>query len=117
MATTEHRPANTFFSRSPLASQPHAKVEFEVGFKAETKARTAPMKQFRHNVISAGLEALYLTRVHHLLRPVFAGVGAFFMLHQVPPSRDDGFQPNHHLEITPDFLRATLSYLRRENID
>jgi peptidoglycan/xylan/chitin deacetylase (PgdA/CDA1 family) len=75
------------------------------------------MKQFRHNVIRAGLEALYLTRAHHLLRPVFAGVGAIFMLHQVRPRRDAGFQPNHHLEITPDFLRATLAYLRGENID
>jgi peptidoglycan/xylan/chitin deacetylase (PgdA/CDA1 family) len=75
------------------------------------------MKQFRHNVIRAGLEALYLTGAHHLLRPVFAGVGAVFMLHQVRPRRDAGFQPNHHLEITPDFLRATLAYLRRQNID
>src|SRR5665213_356293 len=75
------------------------------------------MKQFRHNVIRAGLEALYLTRIHYLLRPVFAGVGAIFMLHQVRPQRDAGFQPNHHLEITPDFLRATLSYLRSQNID
>ena len=75
------------------------------------------MKQFRHNVIRAGLEALYRTGAHHLLRPVFAGVGAIFMLHQVRPRRDSGFQPNHHLEITPDFLRATLAYLRREKID
>jgi peptidoglycan/xylan/chitin deacetylase (PgdA/CDA1 family) len=75
------------------------------------------MKQFRHNVIRAGLEALYLTRAHHLLRPVFGGVGAIFMLHQVRPRRDAEFQPNHHLEITPDFLRATLSYLRGQNID
>jgi peptidoglycan/xylan/chitin deacetylase (PgdA/CDA1 family) len=75
------------------------------------------MKQFRHNVIRAGLEALYLTGIHHLLRPVFAGVGAVFMLHQVRPPRDAGFQPNHHLEITPEFLRATLAYLRSQNID
>jgi peptidoglycan/xylan/chitin deacetylase (PgdA/CDA1 family) len=75
------------------------------------------MKQFRHNVIRAGLEALYSTGAHHLFRPVFAGVGAVFMLHQVRPQRDAGFQPNHHLEITPDFLRATLSYLRSRDID
>src|ERR1700722_44261 len=75
------------------------------------------MKQFRHNVIRAGLEALYLTRANYLLRPVFGGVGAIFMLHQVRPRRDAEFQPNHHLEITPDFLRATLSYLRSQNID
>ena len=75
------------------------------------------MKQFRNNVIRAGLEALYFTRAHHLLRPVFAGVGAIFMLHQVRPRRDAEFQPNRHLEITPEFLRATLSHLRSQNID
>ena len=75
------------------------------------------MKQFRHNVIRAGLEALYLTGAHRLLRPVFAGVGAIFMMHQVRPRRDARFQPNHHLEITPDFLRATLAYLRKQKID
>jgi peptidoglycan/xylan/chitin deacetylase (PgdA/CDA1 family) len=75
------------------------------------------MKQFRHKVIRAGLEALALTGAHRLFRPVFAGVGAIFMLHQVRPRRDAEFQPNHHLEITPGFLRATLAYLRSQNID
>jgi peptidoglycan/xylan/chitin deacetylase (PgdA/CDA1 family) len=63
------------------------------------------------------LEALYLTGAHHLLRPVFAGVGAVFMLHHVRPARDAEFQPNRHLEIAPEFLRATLSYLRAQRID
>src|ERR1700755_1933701 len=75
------------------------------------------MKQFRNNVIRAGLGALYFTGVHHLLRPVFAGVGAVFMLHHVRPGRDAEFQPNRHLEIAPGFLRATLSHLRAQGID
>src|SRR3984893_1167274 len=75
------------------------------------------MKQFRNNVIRAGLEALYFTGAHHLLRPVFAGVGGIFMLHHVRPRRDRAFQPNHHLEITPDFLRATLAHLRASGIE
>jgi peptidoglycan/xylan/chitin deacetylase (PgdA/CDA1 family) len=75
------------------------------------------MKQFRTNVIRAGLEALYFTGAHHLLRPVFAGVGSIFMLHHVRPRRDDAFQPNHHLEITPDFLRSTLVHLRSSGIE
>src|ERR1700712_4724391 len=75
------------------------------------------MKQFRNNVIRAGLEALYFTGAHHLLRPVFAGVGGIFMLHHVRPRRDRAFQPNHHLEITPEFLRAMLAHLRARNID
>src|SRR6201994_1153954 len=75
------------------------------------------MKQFRNNIIRAGLEALYFTGAHHLLRPVFAGVGGIFMLHHVRPRRDSVFQPNHHLEITPEFLRATLAHLRASGIE
>src|SRR5882757_6966866 len=75
------------------------------------------MKQFRSNVIRAGLEALYFTGAHVLLRPIFAGVGGIFMLHHVRPRRDNAFQPNHHLEITPEFLRATLTHLRARGID
>jgi peptidoglycan/xylan/chitin deacetylase (PgdA/CDA1 family) len=75
------------------------------------------MKQLRHSVIRAGLEALYFTGAHYLLRPVFAGVGAIFMLHHVRPGRDGEFQPNRHLEVTPEFLRATLSHLRAQGID
>ena len=75
------------------------------------------MKQLRSNVIRAGLEALYFTGAHHLLRPLFAGVGSIFMLHHVCPARDAQFQPNRHLEVTPEFLRAVLSHLRSRDID
>ena len=75
------------------------------------------MKQLRNTVIRAGLGALYLTGVHHLLRPIFAGVGGIFMLHHVRPRRDAAFQPNHHLEVTPEFLRAMLTHLRQRDID
>jgi peptidoglycan/xylan/chitin deacetylase (PgdA/CDA1 family) len=75
------------------------------------------MKQFRNNIIRAGLGALYFTGAHYLLRPVFAGVGAVFMLHHVRPGRDAEFQPNRHLEVAPDFLRAMLAHLRSHDID
>ena len=75
------------------------------------------MKQLRNNVIRAGLEALYLTGAHYLLRPIFSGVGAIFMLHHVRPRRDAEFQPNHHLEVTPEFLRAMLAHLRSRGIE
>lgn len=74
-------------------------------------------KQLRTTVIRAGLEALYFSGAHFLLRPIFAGVGAIFMLHHVRPRRDDEFQPNSHLEIEPDFLRAMLEHLRALDID
>src|SRR3954468_15289239 len=75
------------------------------------------MKQLRNNVIRAGLDALAFTGAHHLLAPIFGGVGTIFMLHHVRPRRDIAFQPNHHLEITPDFLHATLSHLRGHGVD
>src|ERR1700721_3137851 len=75
------------------------------------------MKQFRNTVIRAGLGALYLTGAHYLLQPIFAGVGAIFMLHHVRPGRDTEFQPNRHLEVAPEFLRAMLSHLRARGID
>lgn len=75
------------------------------------------MKQLRNNVIRAGLGALYFSGAHHLLRPLLSGVGAIFMLHHVRPAREAAFQPNRHLEVTPDFLRATLCHLRSRDID
>ena len=75
------------------------------------------MTRFRNTIIRAGLSALYLTRAHHALRPICAGVGTIFMLHHVRPARDDAFQPNRHLEVTPEFLRATLVHLREQDID
>jgi peptidoglycan/xylan/chitin deacetylase (PgdA/CDA1 family) len=75
------------------------------------------MKQFRNNVIRAGLEALYFTGAHHLMRPLFAGVGAIFMLHHVRPARQAAFQPNRHLEVAPEFLRMMLAHLRSHDID
>ena len=75
------------------------------------------MKQLRNSVIRAGLGALYFSGAHYLLRPIFSGVGAIFMLHHVRPRRDAEFQPNRHLEVAPEFLRAMLSHLRSDGID
>jgi peptidoglycan/xylan/chitin deacetylase (PgdA/CDA1 family) len=75
------------------------------------------MKQLRSKVIRAGLEALYVTGAHRLFRPVFAGIGSIFMLHHVRPPRDIPFQPNSHLEVAPNFLRAVLVHLRARGID
>jgi peptidoglycan/xylan/chitin deacetylase (PgdA/CDA1 family) len=75
------------------------------------------MKQFRSTVIRAGLGALYFSGAHYLLRPVFSGIGAIFTLHHVRPPREGGFQPNHHLEVTPEFLRAMLAHLHAHGID
>jgi peptidoglycan/xylan/chitin deacetylase (PgdA/CDA1 family) len=75
------------------------------------------MKLLRNTVIRAGLEALYFSGAHYLLRPIFAGVGVIFMLHHIRPRRDGAFQPNHHLEVEPEFLRAMLAHLRNHEVD
>jgi peptidoglycan/xylan/chitin deacetylase (PgdA/CDA1 family) len=75
------------------------------------------MSQLRTTVIRAGLEALYRTGAHHLLRPIFSGVGAIFMLHHVRPGRGAEFQPNRHLEVEPSFLRKMLAHLRARDVD
>ncbi len=68
-------------------------------------------------MIRAGLGALYFSGAHNLLRPLLAGVGVILMLHHVRPARSDPFQPNRHLEITPEFLRATLEHVRELGLD
>lgn len=75
------------------------------------------MKPFRQQMIRAGLGALYFSGAHHALQPIFGGVGAIFMLHHVRPRRSDPFRPNHHLEVTPEFLRETLAHVRARDID
>jgi peptidoglycan/xylan/chitin deacetylase (PgdA/CDA1 family) len=75
------------------------------------------MKPLRNAIIRAGLGAFHLTGAHHLLRPLLAGVGVVFMLHHVRPRRDLAFQPNHHLEITPEFLTTTLTHLRKLDVE
>src|SRR5260370_27395814 len=75
------------------------------------------MKQFRNNVIRAGLGALYFSGAHYLLRPMLSGVGAIFMLHHVRPRHDGQFQANRHLEVAPEFLHAMLAHLRSHGID
>ena len=75
------------------------------------------MKQFRNHVIRAGLGALYFSGAHYLLRPIFSGAGAIFMLHHVRPGSEGEFRPNRHLEIAPDFLRAMLAHLRARDVD
>ncbi len=46
------------------------------------------------------------------MAPLTQGCGAVFMMHHVRPARDDAFQPNAHLEITPEFLRLAVERIR-----
>src|SRR3954468_20060987 len=68
-------------------------------------------------VLRAGMEALYFSGAHHLLRPLIGGVGAILTLHHVRPPRADAFQPNRLLEVTPRFLEDVLKGLRSARLD
>src|SRR4029079_13748519 len=51
------------------------------------------------------------------MRPFLSGVGAILTFHHIRPERPGAFQPNHLLEVTPGFLDAVVTTLRRRRID
>ena len=71
----------------------------------------------KHTIVRLGLETLYFSGAHMLMRPFVGGVGAILMLHHVRPSRRDSFQPNRQLEVTPKFLDRVIRRLRRAKVD
>lgn len=71
----------------------------------------------RHLLIRTGLETLYFSGAHSLLRRWCGGVGTIVTLHHVRPARPRSFQPNCSLEVTPDFLDGFVSTLRREGLE
>jgi peptidoglycan/xylan/chitin deacetylase (PgdA/CDA1 family) len=75
------------------------------------------MAGLREQVIRAGFETLYFSGAHKLLRHFVGGVGAILTLHHVRPARDDAFQPNGILEITPEFLEHLIVALQTADID
>jgi peptidoglycan/xylan/chitin deacetylase (PgdA/CDA1 family) len=71
----------------------------------------------RQTIIRGGLESLYFTGAHLALEPLVGGVGAILTLHHVRPSRPERFQPNHLLEVTPQFFERVIRYMRRSGLD
>jgi len=71
----------------------------------------------RHKAFSAVFRAIALTGADHWGRGLAQGAGVILTLHHVRPARPEGFQPNRLLEITPDFLGATLALIKAEGYD
>jgi peptidoglycan/xylan/chitin deacetylase (PgdA/CDA1 family) len=71
----------------------------------------------KNTIIRAGMEALYFSGAHAVLRPFLGGVGMILTLHHVRPPRPDRFQPNRLLEVTPQFLERVAKRLRRSWLD
>ncbi len=70
-------------------------------------------------LIRFGLHALGATGLARVLAPAFRGLGAIFMLHHIEPGADGtaAFAPNAGLEITPEFLDATIGHVRARGYD
>jgi peptidoglycan/xylan/chitin deacetylase (PgdA/CDA1 family) len=75
------------------------------------------LAELKKTIIRTGLETLYFSGLHHVMRPLVGGVGSILTLHHVRPPRSDAFQPNRLLEITPAFLERLLRRLKRSRID
>lgn len=75
------------------------------------------MAGLKRAIIRTGLETLYFSGAHMMMRPFVGGVGAILTLHHVRPARPDRFQPNRLLEITPGFLGSVARVLRRSGLD
>jgi peptidoglycan/xylan/chitin deacetylase (PgdA/CDA1 family) len=78
---------------------------------------TSNLASMKQTIIRGGLETLYFSGMHHVMRPFVGGVGAILTLHHVRPPRPDAFQPNRLLEISPLFLEGLLQRLKRARID
>jgi peptidoglycan/xylan/chitin deacetylase (PgdA/CDA1 family) len=71
----------------------------------------------KKTIIRSGLETLYFSAAHHVMRPFVGGIGAILTLHHVRPPRFDRFQPNRLLEVTPRFLEGVVRWLARSRFD
>jgi peptidoglycan/xylan/chitin deacetylase (PgdA/CDA1 family) len=75
------------------------------------------MARLRDKIIRAGFETLYYSGAHSLLRSFCEGVGVILTFHHVRPARDDAFQPNGILEVTPEFFEQILISLQQSDIE
>lgn len=65
----------------------------------------------------AGLNALYWSGAHRYFAPLTQGIGAILMFHQVRARPAGRFQPNAHLEVTPDFLKLVVQRVRAAGLE
>jgi hypothetical protein len=74
--------------------------------------RSAARRAVKHILIKAALEVTALPGAGRLF-PLAAGRGVIFTLHHVRPVRDNEFEPNAHLSITPQFLQEAVVAAQR----
>ncbi len=75
------------------------------------------MKGRNKFIIRAGLETLFFSGTHLMMRPFVGGIGVILTMHHVRPPRFGGFQPNRLLEISPQFFERLVVGLRKSRVD
>lgn len=69
-------------------------------------------------LMRGALDLLYYSSAFRLLEPKWSGVGLIFTLHHIRPAAHEiDFSPNRILDITPEFLDATLRQVRQAGVD
>lgn len=67
----------------------------------------------KSTLITGGLETARIVKMAGLMKAA-RGRGAIFTLHHVRPKQERAFDPNAHLEVTPEFLDTAIATLKRE---
>src|SRR6218665_1235280 len=67
----------------------------------------------KSTLITGGLETARIVKMAGLMKAA-RGRGAIFTLHHVRPRKTRAFDPNAHLEITPQFLDTAIATLKSE---
>lgn len=71
----------------------------------------------KYVAIRAMFEALWLSRLPHLIRTLSSSRGVIFTLHRVLPEQPADFSPNAILQVQPDFLDYVIERLRDLGLD
>jgi peptidoglycan/xylan/chitin deacetylase (PgdA/CDA1 family) len=70
------------------------------------------MYPLKARLLRTTLDAMYYSGIYRLFAPLWSGVGAIFTLHRVRGNTHaKTFSPNRILDITPEFLDATISHV------
>ena len=70
-------------------------------------------RRLKQTAIAGGLDAALLVKSLGAMKDA-AGLGAIFTLHHVRPHTPLPFEPNRHLEISPEFLDRTIREMKAE---
>ncbi len=70
----------------------------------------------KRRLLRTGLDVLSALRADRWLAAIGQWRGVVLTLHRVRAASADPFQPNGHLEITPDFLGEVIARLKRQGV-